>query len=73
VSRRYGVRAPSPLATVDVKPTASGVQVTVRYMVRAADRSAVRSRLNHAVVELLHGGRSGSTLTEPIATSSLSS
>lgn len=65
VTRRYGVRALSPLAAVDVKPTASGVEVTVRYMVRAVERSEVRSRLNHAVVELLHGGKAAPTLPEP--------
>ena len=71
VTRRFGVRAPSPLAAVDVKPTASGVQVTVRYMVRAVDRSEVRSRLNHAVVEFLHGGKAAPALPEPVSTSSL--
>jgi small-conductance mechanosensitive channel len=73
VTRRYGVRALSPLATVDVKPTASGVQVTVRYMVRAVERSEVRSRLNHAVVELLHGGKAAPTLPEPVAASQVPS
>jgi small-conductance mechanosensitive channel len=69
VTRRYGVRDLSPLAAVDVKPTATGVQVTVRYMVRAVERSEVRSRLNHAVVELLHGGKAAPALPEPVAAS----
>ncbi|HEV2379062.1 MAG TPA: mechanosensitive ion channel domain-containing protein [Terriglobia bacterium] len=73
VTRRYGVRPLSPLATVDMKPTASGVQVTVRYMVRAVERSEVRSRLNHAVVELLHGGKAAPTLPEPVAASQVPS
>ena len=69
VTRRYGVRAPSTVAAVDVKPTAGGVQVTVRYMVKAADRADVRSRLNHSIVELLHGAKSESTVAEPVSTS----
>jgi hypothetical protein len=34
--------------------TNNGVQVIVRYVTRAPARAHVRSRLNHAIVELLH-------------------
>ncbi|MGH9432682.1 MAG: mechanosensitive ion channel domain-containing protein [Terriglobia bacterium] len=55
VTRRYGVGTFSALPTVDVRPTDAGVQVAVRYMTRASERSEVRARLNHAMVELFHG------------------
>jgi hypothetical protein len=43
-----------------VQPTSSGVQITVRYIARAHERHAIRARLNHALVELLHGKRKSS-------------
>jgi hypothetical protein len=43
VARRCGVSASSPMAAVHVKPAADGVQVTVGYMMRAMERSEVRS------------------------------
>ena len=54
VASRYGVRTLSMAPTLDLKPSGDGVLVIVRYMTRAAERSEVRSRLNHALVELLH-------------------
>jgi len=54
VSSRYGVRTLPLAPALDLKPSGEGVLVIVRYMTRAADRSEVRSRLNHALVELLH-------------------
>jgi small-conductance mechanosensitive channel len=57
VTRRYGVKLLSSVPVVDVRPTDLGVEVIVRYMTRASERSEVRSRLNHAVVELLHRGK----------------
>jgi len=54
VASRYGVRTLSMAPALDLKPSGDGVLVIVRYMTRAAERSEVRSRLNHALVELLH-------------------
>ncbi|HUY13548.1 MAG TPA: mechanosensitive ion channel domain-containing protein [Terriglobia bacterium] len=54
---RYGVGAFSALPSVNVQPTGSGVQVMVRYMTRANERSEVRQRLNLAVVDLFHGAK----------------
>lgn len=57
VTRRYGVRSLSAAPAVDVRPSDSGVKLVVRYMTRAGERSEVRSRLSHAVVEMLHRGK----------------
>jgi hypothetical protein len=56
VSHHYGVRSLTAQPSVNVKPTDTGVIVVVRYITRAEERSDVRSRLNQAVVKLLHGG-----------------
>jgi hypothetical protein len=51
---RYKVRSVSAAPTVNLRPTAAGVEVHVRYIARAQERSAIRTRLNQALVELLH-------------------
>ena len=56
LSPRYGVRSFSDGPAVNVKPTDHGVDLIVRYIIRAAEGSDVRYRLNHAVVKLLHQG-----------------
>jgi hypothetical protein len=38
-----------------VKPVIGGIEVSVRYITRASDRYALRSKLNQAAVELLGG------------------
>lgn len=40
---------------INVVPTASGVQIRVRYITRAQERNELRAGLNQAVVDLLHG------------------
>jgi len=57
VTRHYGVKSFSAEPAIDVQPTGSGVQVVVRYIARAQQRHELRARLNHAIVELLHGKR----------------
>jgi small-conductance mechanosensitive channel len=42
---------------ISVKPAHPGLEVTVRYISRAAERYAIKARLNQKIVELL--GRSG--------------
>jgi len=54
IARRYGVKAFSAAPAVNVKSTDQGVDVVVRYITRARERYEVRSRLNHALVDLLH-------------------
>ena len=50
----YRVSAVSAAPTVNLRPTSLGVLVHVRYIARAQERSAIRARLNQALVELLH-------------------
>ena len=62
VTRQYGVKAFSAEPAIDVQPTGSGVQLVVRYIARAHERHELRARLNHAMVELLHGRRAEATM-----------
>ena len=55
VANRYGVRTRSLEPALELRPSPDGVLVKVRYVTRASERSEVRTRLNHALVELLHG------------------
>ncbi len=50
----YKVSSVSAAPAVNLRPTAAGVEVHVRYIARAQERSAIRARLNQALVELLH-------------------
>jgi len=50
----YKVSSVSAAPTVNLRPTPVGVEVHVRYIARAQERSAIRTRLNQALVELLH-------------------
>jgi small-conductance mechanosensitive channel len=50
----YKVSSVSAAPTVNLRPTSAGVEVHVRYIARAQERSAIRTRLNQALVELLH-------------------
>ena len=54
LSRRYGVRSFSFQPTVNMKHAETGVDVTIRYIARAKELSELRSRLNDAIVKLLH-------------------
>jgi len=47
------VRAVSAAPAVNLRPTASGIELHVRYITRAQDRFALRARLNQALVQLL--------------------
>jgi small-conductance mechanosensitive channel len=51
---QYKVRAVSAAPAVNMRPTSEGVEIHVRYIARAQERSAIRARLNQALVELLH-------------------
>jgi small-conductance mechanosensitive channel len=50
----YKVSSVSAAPTVNLRPTSAGVDVHVRYIAKAQERSAIRARLNQALVELLH-------------------
>jgi small-conductance mechanosensitive channel len=53
ITTRYRVRSVSATPAVTLRPTASGIEVHVRYICRAHDRYALRARLNQALVQLL--------------------
>jgi small-conductance mechanosensitive channel len=40
--------------SVDMRPAASGIDIVVRYVIRAADRFETRNHLYQAVIDLLH-------------------
>lgn len=64
VTRRYGVKSLPAKPTVNVRSTEQGVEVTVRYITRASERPELRSRLNHAAVKLIHGGKAEPSATD---------
>lgn len=54
VTRQYGMRPFSAKPAVDLRPGIGGLNVIVRYITRAPQRSEVKSRLFEAIVGLLH-------------------
>ena len=54
---RYRVQAISAVPGINVRPTAAGIEVHVRYITRANERHESRKRLYEAVVEMMHGRR----------------
>jgi len=56
-SARYRVKTLSAVPGINVRPTAAGIEVHVRYITRAYERHEARKRLYEAVVELMHGKR----------------
>jgi len=70
-SRDMGALSAGP--TIEVKPVIGGTEVSVRYMTRASERSQLRAKLNHALVDLL-GSRlaptASSDLPRPVLTTS---
>jgi small-conductance mechanosensitive channel len=54
----------SAAPAINVKPVIGGVEISVRYVTRANERSQLRAKLNHAAVDLLASGtKPGSNLT----------
>lgn len=54
VTRQYGVRPFSAKPAVDLRPSVNGLDVIVRYITRAPQRSEMKSRLFEVIVDLLH-------------------
>jgi small-conductance mechanosensitive channel len=52
----YGVQSFSAAPAINVRPTAAGVDINVRYITRAHQRYEMRTKLYREIVELLHGG-----------------
>jgi len=54
VASQYGASSFSAKPAVDLRPSSSGLEVAVRYITKAPHRDAVKSRLFHVIVDLLH-------------------
>jgi small-conductance mechanosensitive channel len=57
---RYRVRSVSAAPAINLRPTSAGVEVHVRYITRASERYAARTRLYQEIVQLLHQWPEGS-------------
>ena len=53
VTHQYGAREFSASPTVNLRPGINGLEVAVRYITRAPQRNAVKSKLFRAIVDLL--------------------
>ena len=47
----------SAAPAINVRPVIGGIEISVRYVTRANERSQLRAKLNHAAVDLLGQGR----------------
>jgi small-conductance mechanosensitive channel len=54
---KYRARTLSAVPGINVRPTANGIEIRVRYITRAYERHQARKRLYDAVVGLMHGRR----------------
>ena len=64
---RQRVRSFSAEPAINLRPTSAGVEVHIRYITRAHERYAMRTRLYQAVVELLHQKQAPQTDSQPVA------
>ena len=53
-TRQNGLSQFKATPSVDMRPAASGVDIVVRYVIRAGDRFEMRNRLYQSVISLLH-------------------
>ena len=54
VTSRYGVHSFSAKPSVSLRPAVNGLEVVVRYITRAPQRYAVKSKIFQMIVDLLH-------------------
>jgi small-conductance mechanosensitive channel len=54
VASKYGGSTFSAKPAVDLRPSGLGLDVVVRYITKAPERDAMKSRLFHEIVDLLH-------------------
>ena len=59
VTHQYGTKAFSAKPAMDLKPSVNGLDVSVRYITRAPQRSEMKSKLYASMVDLLHGPDEG--------------
>ncbi len=63
-TRNYGVQSFAAAPAINVRPSAQGTNIVVRYITRAHERFNLRTRLYQAVVDLLHGRKQPSEKIE---------
>jgi small-conductance mechanosensitive channel len=56
---QYGARSFSAKPAVNLRPTVNGLEVVVRYITRAPQRYAMKSKLFQVIVDLLHKPAAG--------------
>jgi small-conductance mechanosensitive channel len=61
VTRKYGAREFSAAPAVNLRPSATGLEVVVRYITRAPRRNIVKAQLFQSLVDLLHKPTSAET------------
>jgi len=66
-TRSYGARHFSATPLFELRPTAEGMQLNVRYIARAQDRARLRAELNEGAIGILHfsQGQSRERVPEP--------
>jgi len=55
----------SAAPAINVRPVIGGVEISVRYITRANERSLLRAKLNHAAVDLLGSGPEVKVVPQP--------
>jgi small-conductance mechanosensitive channel len=64
-SKQYGLSQFKATPAVDMRPAASGIDILVRYVTRAANRFDTRNRLYQSVIDLLHKPTAAAPAKQP--------
>jgi small-conductance mechanosensitive channel len=64
-SKQYGLSQFKATPAVDMRPAASGIDILVRYVTRAANRFDTRNRLYQSVIDLLHKPAAAAPAKQP--------
>jgi small-conductance mechanosensitive channel len=62
----YRVQSVSAKPAIDLRPTALGVEIHVRYITNAGERYAMRAQLYQSLVGVLHGKRAATPEASPV-------
>jgi small-conductance mechanosensitive channel len=65
-TRQNGLSQFKATPSVDMRPAAAGVDIVVRYVIRAGDRFDMRNRLYQSVINLLHTPVDTATKADPV-------
>jgi small-conductance mechanosensitive channel len=65
-SRQHRVHDFSAAPAIEIRPAVDGVQIVVRYITRAHERYELRTRLYHAVVDLMQPRDGSKPSVEPV-------